>query len=590
MITATLNTISNMLEEIHISNFAIIDQQTVPFVHGFNVMSGETGAGKSILIDALGLQLGDRADTGWIRHGTSRCEIQSSYCFPTDSDIQQWLTRNEFDDEDGTCQLRRTLSDNGKSKCYINGIPTTVGNTKQLGEMLVDIHGQHAHQSLMMPDKQLELLDHFAHHQKLLADVKTAYQTWQQLLKQQKQLQDGDSNVADKRDLLHYQLEELESLDIQPDEFTALSEEQKRLSAANDILMQISAIEHAIEGTDGDAGNLNSALNHLIHNAEQIAQLDKTADSITELFNQALIYIDEGHSALSKYAQSVELDPERLSSVESRMSTLHDIARKHRIAPDELLDIQRDLQTQLDTLDKTLTELNQLDENIEAAEAEYLKKAHQLSNRRKQSAKKLSLAVDERLAMLNLDNAHFSINFAENTTQKANGIDHIMFLFAPNPGQGEKPLHKIASGGELSRISLAIQVAGVANQPNHVNTTLIFDEVDSGIGGGTAEVVGRLLKTLSQYNQVICVTHLAQVAAFADQHIEINKSVKNNATFTQFHALNEAERIKELARMSGGLTPDKRTLEHAQELRDNALTFSDKLKEKCCDTLPNKEI
>lgn len=562
-----------MLEEINISNFAIIDQQTVPFARGFNVMSGETGAGKSILIDALGLQLGDRADSGWIRHGATRCDIQSSYHFPADSNITQWLASNEFDgDEDGNCQLRRTLSTNGKSKCYINGIPTTVGNTKQLGEMLVDIHGQHAHQSLIQADKQLALLDGFANHRELQKSVKAAYQTWQKQCKRQQQLLNNDTNLSDKRDLLRYQLEELETLQVGDGEFQALSDEQKRLSSANDILTQVNAIDQAIDGDN----SVNSALNHIINAATQIAALDESAAPVSELFNQALIYIDEGRDALNHYAQSIDLDPERLHNVEARMSALHDMARKHRTTPDELASLQSELQQQLETLENSLTELSQIDAAIEKAKSDYVAKAQKLSDKRQKAAKKLSRAVDENLALLNLENARFSIEFSESQGYKASGIDHIVFLFAPNPGQGEKPLHKIASGGELSRISLAIQVAGVATQ---TNTTLIFDEVDSGIGGATAEVVGRLLKTLSQYNQIICVTHLAQVAAFADRHIEISKSVKAGETFTQFHLLDEKAQIQELARMSGGINPDKKTQEHAKKLRDNAVQFTQTIKQ-----------
>ncbi len=557
-----------MLEDIYISNFAIIDAQTVPFAAGFNVMSGETGAGKSILIDALGLQLGDRADSGWIRHGSARCDIQSTYRFDTDSRIQQWLVANEFDgDEAGTCQLRRTLSQGGKSKCYINAIPTTARNTKQLGEMLVDIHGQHAHQSLMSPDSQLELLDNFANHPTQLATVKAAYQRWQKLLQKKQQLQKQDDNLSDKRELLGYQLEELTQLQLQENEFATLSDAQKQLSSANDILTQINRIEQALDGEN----SVNNALNQVISLATQIAALDERAEPVTELFNQAFIYLDEGRSSLQHYAQSVESDPERLFEIDARMSTLHAVARKHRVEPDELLSLSDKLQQQLTELDEALHTLSQIDADIVAAEKAYRQKAEQLSRARQKAAKKLSRTVMDKLAMLNLENARFDIVFKENASAKRNGIDRIVFVFAPNLGQGEKPLHRIASGGELSRISLAIQVAGAAAQRH---TTLIFDEVDSGIGGATAEVVGRLLKTLSQFNQVICVTHLAQVAAFADRHIEISKSVKNNATFTHFQRLDDEQRLQELARMSGGINPDKKTLAHAQELRNNALQFS----------------
>ncbi len=497
-----------------------------------------------------------------------------------DSNIQKWLEENEFDDELGTCQLRRTLSSNGKSKCYINGIPTTVSNTKQLGEMLVDIHGQHAHQSLMTPEKQLELLDRFANNNTLLTEVKSAYRTWQQLLAQQQQLRSNDSNFNSQRDLLQYQLDELESLQLVDGEFEELSNEHKQLSSIQSILSYINDLEQGIDGEYSVSNNINS----IISTANKLASIDDKAQEISELFNQALIYIDEAQSALSRYSNSLEINPERLYEVEQRMGQIHDIARKHHIAPDNLLEFQQKLCNELTELDEKYALLGDIDKKIIEAETQYQICAEKLSKARQKAAKKLCAEVDSRLSMLNLENARFTIQFNDKQTNtqtnnkpiaKRNGIDTITFYFAPNPGQGEKPLHKIASGGELSRISLAIQVASVTS---HKETTLIFDEVDSGIGGATAEVVGRLLKTLAQYNQVICVTHLAQVAAFADQHIKIHKTVENGKTFTQFECLDEQSRLEELARMSGGINPDKKTQDHAKNLRNNAIQFTQTLK------------
>lgn len=558
-----------MLDNIYIKNFAIIDEQDVPFTTGFNVLSGETGAGKSILIDALGLQLGDRADNSWIRHGSERCEIQSNYQLPPSSSIQQWLTEHELDDN-MDCQLRRTLSHNGKSKCYINGIPSTLNTVKQLGEMLVNIHGQHAHQSLTQPEKQLELLDQFASHKTLLETTKTAYQQWEKLLKQQKKLHDNDHSLVDKRDLLHYQLDELIQLNLIDNEFQTLVETQQRLAAANDILGGLNEIDQILNGENA----ISSGLNQALRTAEKLQQLDSGSTEIHELLNQALIYIEEVQSAVSRYTQTIELNPEELAATEQRMSLLYDIARKHHIEPQALIALQNNLQQQLEQLDNNLAQLAHIDADISAAEKHYQSQAEKLSQSRQKAAKQLSLTVNEKLNELGLANATFEVSFQQASSPKLSGYDKILFMFSPNPGQGMKPLHKIASGGELSRISLAIQVAGVINQSD---VTLIFDEVDSGIGGATAEVVGRLLKTLSQYNQVICVTHLAQVAAFADQHIKIEKNVKNEQTYTKFNILDSKQRIGELARMSGGIEMDKKTVEHAQNMRDNAVQFSSSL-------------
>lgn len=558
-----------MLDNIYIKNFAIIDEQDVPFVTGFNVLSGETGAGKSILIDALGLQLGDRADSSWIRHGSDRCDIQSNYQLPENSQVKQWLVEHELD-EDDDCQLRRTLSHSGKSKSYINGIPSTLSGMKQLGSMLVNIHGQHAHQSLTQPEKQLELLDQFAHHHELLATTKVAYQTWRGLLKQQKQLHDSDHNLADKRELLQYQLDELIALNLADNEFQQLVEEQQRLAAAHDILQELTTIDYAINGDN----SLTSGLNQALRAAEKIQQRDSNSSEINELLNQALIYVEEAQSAVSRYTQSIELNPDELAAIELRMSTLYDMARKHHIEPQGLIVLQQQLQQQLEQLANDLIQLENIDADIRRAETNYQQAAKKLSTSRQQAAQRLNAAVNAKLSELGLENASFEVSFQQTQTAKPYGQEQIIFMFSPNPGQGMKPLHKIASGGELSRISLAIQVAGVINQSD---VTLIFDEVDSGIGGATAEVVGRLLKTLSQYNQVICVTHLAQVAAFADQHVKIEKKVRSGQTFTQFNILDEKKRIEELARMSGGIEMDKKTLEHAQNMRHNAVQFSSHL-------------
>lgn len=558
-----------MLSNIYIKNFAIIDEKTIPFTDGFNVLSGETGAGKSILIDALGLQLGDRADNSWIRHGKPRCEIQSDYQLSADNTVYQWLSDNEFNEEQ-CCQLRRTLSTNGKSRCYINGIPTTLGNTKILGEMLVDIHGQHAHQSLTSPDKQLALLDNFAQHHALVADVKKAYQHWQTLQNKQRHLHDDDSNLHDKYDLMRYQLEELHEANLVADEFEQLSEEQKRLSASSEILQYCQQMETTLN----EHPNLCGQVQQLLQLSEKINQLDPRFEETGELLNQALIYLEETHASLNHYQRALDIDPEVLNHVESRMSLLYDLARKHRVEPNALPSLETTLSKGLQTLEETIQQLSTLDADIATAKSTFDDLAEHLSQSRQKAAKQLIQRVNHYLGELHLAEATFNVVF-DRSAPKANGVDRLLFMFAPNPGQGEKALHKIASGGELSRISLAIQVASVSNQ---TDTTLIFDEVDSGVGGATAEVVGQLLKTLSQYHQIICVTHLAQVAAFADCHIKISKSVVDGETFTDFQSLNPSQRVDELARMSGGIKRDKKTQQHAQNLLDNAVQFNLSLK------------
>lgn len=567
-----------MLEQLYVKNFAIIENQSVPFAAGFNVLSGETGAGKSILIDALGLQLGDRADSNWIRHGSSRCEIQSEFLLAVDSAAIKWVKSHELDDANNdaasrdatSLQLRRTLSQGGKSRCYINGIPSTLGTTKTLGEMLLAIHGQHAHQSLTSPEQQLTLLDGFAAHDKLLQSVKKAYRDWQKLLQKQQQLADADNSLSDRRDLLTYQLQEILDISVGDGEFEQLEKQQQRLAAAQDILHHVNLLDNALSGDNG----LSSGLNRVIQIAAELSGHDSDGKDIGELLEQALIYAEEAQAALNHYAQGVEVDPQALQDTETRMGQLYDLARKHQVTPTALMELQEKLQNQLDTINASLAELQDLDKTIQQAQAHYRQLADELSASRQQAAERLMQAVAQQLQQLNLENADFTIALTAANNAKSHGTDKVVFMFAANPGQGSRPLHKIASGGELSRISLAIQVAAIRHK---TEATLIFDEVDSGIGGATAEVVGRLLKTLAQYNQIICVTHLAQVAAFADRHIKISKQVADNSTFTQFTVLHEATRLDELARMSGGLQLGEKTREHAQNMRENAVQFAQAL-------------
>ncbi len=558
-----------MLTNIYIKNFAIIDEQDIQFTAGLNVLSGETGAGKSILIDALGLQLGDRADSSWIRQGEIRCHIQSEYTLPDNSLINNWLKNNEFDNEneEAQCQLRRTLSSNGKSKAYINGLPTTLSNTKHIGEMLVDIHGQHTHQSLTKPEKQLGLLDSFANHNDLLQAVKNAYQQWKKLCQQKQQLLQNDGSLSDKVELLRYQLEEITALNIIPNEFGELAEKQKSLSSGQYILEHSEMIQQQLNGDQG----ITRQINQLIQLAENIQAKDKKFEEIGELFNQASIYLDEANSSLNKYIDQIDLDPEQLAKIDNRMSELHNLARKHHRDPDTLLALQSEITQQLHDIEQAENQLKNIDSEIAQAEKNYLDLAEKLRKKRQAAIKSLCKSIHAHLHALNLENATFSIELSPSKQFKVNGMDNVLFMFAPNPGQGSKPLHKIASGGELSRVSLAIKVASVAQKSD---ATLIFDEVDSGVGGATAEVIGRLLKTLAQYNQIICVTHLAQVAAFADNHIKINKHVKAGQTFTSFEYLDENTRLDELARMSGGIKMDKKTQEHAKNLRHNAIQFT----------------
>lgn len=570
-----------MLQQLFIRNFALIDTCDMTFSVGFNVLSGETGAGKSILIDALGLQLGDRADADWIRHGETRCEIQTSFTPSLAS--QTWLHENELDDDrDDLCMLRRTLSKSEKStksQAYINGRPVPLSQLKTFGAKLVNIHGQHAHQALMHPESQLDLLDSFA-----LANLGETFATAKHnvnkkfttlsTLRQQKRKLDGDDDIqlADRIDLLTFQVSELETLNVSVDEFDELVAQQKQLSAGQTLSLTAQQLTDIL--TDAEQP-LTQGVNHALTLAQDLLQHDERAKDIVDVLEQASINIDEASSTLSQYAAALTLDPETLHDVEARMGALHDMARKHRVEPHQLGEKLNALKASLDTAQTHLQTLATLDADLAKAEQAYQHDADALTELRKQAAKDLSTHIKSQLAKLSMDKAVFDVEFLEQDSAKktvsTNGSDKITFMIAPNPGQARKPLHKIASGGELSRISLAIQVASIRQESG---MTLIFDEVDAGIGGGTAEVVGQLLKTLSQYHQILCVTHLAQVAAYADCHIKIEKHSDADSTSTQFHILSHDEREQELARMSGGINPDTATKAHAKQLLAQAENFA----------------
>ncbi len=561
-----------MLDKIHIKNFAIIDSSVISFEKGFNVISGETGAGKSILIDALGLQLGDRADSSLVRNGEKRSEILSEFTLKNNSKPQDWLQENDFD-EDLDCQLRRTLTANGKSKCFINSVPTTVSNTKIIGEMLVDIHGQHSHQSLTSTAEQINILDDYANHNELLNKISNSFSVLQELIKKQQKLQSESDTLVDRLDLLKYKLTELKQLNLEESEFKNLEEQHKTLTNSKEILEEAQKI---IELTSESEHSLENNISQVMNCASKLNDFDSNSADIFTLVEQAQININELQSTLDLYLQTIDISPEHLQQVDERMSEIYSFARKYRIEPSDLLSFKEDLIKEIEVIESDINLFQKLDEKIINQQLDYKKLAEKLSKSRENSAKKLTKKVNSKLAELNMSGAVFSVQITETKLFGKKGLDKIIFMFAPNVGQGEKPLHKIASGGELSRISLAIQVASVNEK---TDKTLIFDEVDSGIGGATAEVVARMLKQLSCYNQIICITHLPQVAAFSDQHLLIEKQSKGNNTFTKFKILNHNDKVMEIARMSGGININNETIDYAKNMINNATIYSKTIKE-----------
>ncbi|MCP4120696.1 MAG: DNA repair protein RecN [Bacteroidetes bacterium] len=551
-----------MLNTIQIDNFAIIDHLEVDFQPGMTVLTGETGAGKSIIVDALSLLLGDRADPTVVRNDCKQADISATFDISQLPDIEQWLTEHELADQ-SDCLLRRIISKEGRSKAYINGHPATLSMMKSLGEQLVDIHGQHAHQALLRPGMQSRLLDNFAGHSELLSNLSNQWQHWQMLLSELQQLQQSEQERRDRHELLDYQVNELAQFGISVKEISTIDEEFNRLANSNQLLEETSLQLHNLYQNEGQSAF--EIVNQATLSLEQLSEMDKSLSPVIELLHGASIQIQEASQDLRGYQQQLEMDPEKLKELDLRLSQLHDLARKHRIEVKELPELQIKLVKELEELTNSTKRLDGLEQEVISARNSYLDAASALSKSRHQAAKKLNKAISNYLTQLGMSGGQFAVNFDSLDEDRYNseGTEKITFLVTANPGQPLQPLTKVASGGELSRISLAIQVVTVADSSI---PCLIFDEVDVGIGGGTAEVVGNLLSEISTQSQVLCVTHQAQVAAKGNQHFRVIKTASNNKTSTCLEDLEQNLRTEEIARMIGGIEITEQTRNHAREM------------------------
>jgi len=548
-----------MLRHLHIRNFALVESLELDLEPGMSVLSGETGAGKSILLGALGLTLGDRADSGIVRHGANRAEISASFNISGIPTVQAWLAERELEMED-ECILRRTVNSDGRSRAYINGQPAPVQSLREIGEQLVDIHGQHAHQSLLKRDIQRQLLDSFAGLTPLAKETHGAFRQWQQLNDEFQALSQASAERDSRLELLRYQVQELESLQLEENELAELDVEHSRLANASRLLEGSQNTLGLLH--ENDEQSIAALLEHALAELQTLQGYDSKLGPSCELLEGATIQAKEAATELRHYVDSLELDPERMNWVEQRLATIHDLARKHRTEPAQLPALQQQLQQELDELDQAGSRLEGMQAAIDKALADYQRLADKLSQGRQKGAKSLAQKVSDNMNELGMGGGRFDIALSSNSPGP-NGNESAEFQVSANPGQPLRPLNKVASGGELSRISLAIQVitAGQEGIP-----TLIFDEVDVGVGGGVAEMVGRQLRDLGASRQVLCVTHQPQVAAQGHNHFQISKSSQGESTRTQVTLLEGEERVAEVARMSGGVKITEQTLEHAREL------------------------
>ncbi len=551
-----------MLQELNIKNLALIENLQLQFNSGFTTLTGETGAGKSILLDALGLALGERADSSLVRHNTPKADVTALFDVENLPHVQTWLQDQELEDET-LCYLRRTVTAEGRSKAYVNGYPVAANQLKTLGNMLIDIHGQHEHQNLLSNHKQIELLDAYANHAELLSSTAQSFKQWQQIKKQLQQLEEEQADYQSKLELLSFQKNEFDELKPQTDEFESLSEEQSQLSHASEIKL---ACEQAYARLEEEQGAVDS-LNHAIHSLESIVEFSPSLNAIIEQLNGSLIEIQEASSEIHRQAEHIELDPEQLQAVEERLSALFGLAKKYNIEAEQLVDKHQQIEQELQRLQHSDESLEQLKSELTSAEQTYQKHAKALSQSRQKAGNKLAQIVTQGMQTLGMENGQFAVELSTNETPASNGIDKVIFSVTANKGQPLQPLSKVASGGELSRISLAIQVATseVAGLP-----TLIFDEVDVGIGGGIAEVVGEKMQALGQNKQILSITHLPQVASHGHHHLFIKKQTLDEVTTTQVEALQTNQRIEELARMLGGKDLTEQTRMHAKEMLETA--------------------
>jgi DNA repair protein RecN (Recombination protein N) len=553
-----------MLTQLRIRDFAIVEELELELAAGMTAVTGETGAGKSILVDAIGLLLGDRADSSVIRHGAERADINAVFDLDALPVARTWLAERDLNDA-GECHLRRVVARNGRSRNYINGVPQPAQALRELGERLVDIHGQHEHQSLLRREAQRQLLDDYAGNADLVTEVAERYRGWSRLRQEWRDLRQASQERDARLDILRYHLRELAALNLAEGEVAELEAEQKRLAHASQLLETGQRLLVWLSESDDDA--VADRLNQSLRELETLSRLDERLTPVSELLNAALIQVQEASSELRGYVQALDLDPGHLAQIDQRLNAAYQLARKHRVDAGELPALRARFEAELDGLEHSETRLDELQQAVKAARVAYQEYADQLSERRATAARELGERVSQALAGLGMPGGRFSITLERLEKPTASGMEAVEFLVSANPGQPLRPLSKVVSGGELSRISLAIQVitARAARIP-----TLIFDEVDTGIGGGVAEVVGRQLRTLGGNRQVLCVTHLPQVAAQAHQQLKVEKQTDGENTHTQVMTLETEERVVEIARMLGGLELTANTLAHAQEMVEKA--------------------
>ncbi|MCP1291016.1 DNA repair protein RecN [Chromobacterium sp. S0633] len=548
-----------MLLSLTVKDFVIVDSISLDFQAGFTVLTGETGAGKSILLDALSLLLGDRAEGAQVREGAERAEITAEFDTRGRPEIDAWLDENGLNGDDDVLLLRRLLDKSGRSRSFVNGQAATLSQLKQLGEFLVDIHGQHAHQSLMKADAQRQLLDAYAGSVALARDVNKAWQDWQTARRARADAERLSRESEVERERLNWQINELSELKLQPDEWSALNQSHSRLANAAELAQSAQLAVDTLSEMDNSCLTMLSQVQTRL---SKLANLDPRLADTLSLLDSVDAELREVVYSLRDYASDIDENPGQLAEVEGRLEALMSTARKYRVQPQDLQEKLDDWQQQLQALEAS-ADIEALALAEASALARYRAQAEALSGKRRQAASELSARIGAEMQHLAMSGARFAIELAALSEPGAHGLESIEYLVAANAGTSLRPLAKVASGGELSRISLAMQVviSQVASVP-----TLIFDEVDVGIGGRVAEVIGHMLRQLGQRYQVLCITHLPQVASCGSHHWQVSKSEHKGRVKSRIEPLNSEQRVLEIARMLGGVELTQTTREHAAEM------------------------
>jgi len=555
-----------MLLNLTIRDLAIVETLDLDLATGFSVLTGETGAGKSILLTALSLALGDRADAGYIRPGSPRAEINLVFDLQDAPAAQAWLLEHDLDDGE-QCLIRRVINSDGRSKATINGSPVTLQRLQQLAEQLVEIHGQHAHLHLLRADEQRRLLDEFSQCDADVAQLNALYRQWEAAKRELDALKKARQERTQREELLRYQLRELQQIDWESFDYAALTEAHHKMAHLEEVLR---LGQQCLEGLyDHDEYAAYRLLGLAVTQLDTLSTLAPELQPLGELLHEAQIHIEEVAQSLRRFLDHQDTDPERLAELEAQLGIIHTLSRKHQVSPEALPDTARAIASELDALEHGEERLAELSATVKTLRLAYQQHAAQISARRADGAQHLAQRISAMIRELGMPQGEFIVHITsfDDDRPRLYGLDQIEFLVSANPGLPPRPLAKVASGGELSRISLAIQVATSSDK---TVPTMIFDEVDSGIGGGIAEIVGRRLRDLSAKRQVLCVTHLPQVAAQAHQHLFVAKHQESAVTTSTVRMLEKKERINEIARMLGGVQITEHTLAHAQEMLDLA--------------------